>query len=234
MQISFKRKLALVAASLAVLAAVPFSPANAQIALSNLIVELMPGKDSRQDIEVLNSGADRAYVAVEPAEIVNPGTAAEQRRSEADPEKLGLLVAPSRMILEAGQRKMVRIAEIATPADRERIYRVTVKPVVGKVSSEQSGLKVLVGYDVLVLVRPSQPRPAVSATRSGDSVTFHNDGNISVELDEGRQCDSSGKLCSDLPGKRLYSGASWSTQIKPGNHPEYTLKSPGQRLRKIF
>ena len=64
MQISFKRKLALVAASLAVLAAVPFSPANAQIVLSNLIVELMPGKESRQDIEVLNSGADRAYVAV--------------------------------------------------------------------------------------------------------------------------------------------------------------------------
>jgi P pilus assembly chaperone PapD len=221
-------------AAAAFLAALPLGAASAQIVLSNLIVELAPGKDSRQDIEVGNSAPDRAYVAVEPAEIVDAGTRSETRRSEPDPEKLGLLVAPSRMILEAGQRKLIRIAEIAPPDERERVYRVTVKPVVGKVTSEQSGLKVLVGYDVLVLVRPAQPHPSISATRAGDSVTFRNDGNVSVELVEGRQCDSTGKVCSELPGKRLYAGAQWSTQLKAGYHPEYRLKSPGQSVRKTF
>jgi len=228
------RGLALGISILALLAAVPTSAASAQIVLSNLIVDLSPGKDSRQDIEVWNTGTDRAYVAVEPAEIVDAGTSSETRRSEPDPEKLGLLVAPSRMILEAGQRKLVRIAEIAAPGGRERVYRVTVKPVVGRVTSAESGLKVLVGYDVLVLVRPAQPQANVSATRSGNTVTFRNDGNVSVELEDGRQCDSTGKSCSDLQGKRLYAGSQWSTQVGPGRHPEYTLKSPGQSVRKAF
>ena len=221
-------------AAAAVAATIASAPADAQIALSNLVLELSPGKDSRQDVEVLNTGADRTYVAVEPAEIVNPGTPGEVRRTDPDPEKLGLLVAPSRMILDAGQRKLVRIAQLGAPGDRERIYRVTVKPVVGPISSGQSGLKLLIGYDVLVLVRPAKPLPSVSVTRAGDTVTFVNDGNVSVELEQGRQCDSSGKVCSDLPGKRLYAGARWATQIKPGNRPEYLLRSPGQVVRKVF
>lgn len=230
-----RSKKCFVAATAGAVAATVAPPAaNAQIALSNLVVEISPGKDARQDVEVLNTGADRAYVAVEPAEIVNPGTPAEVRRTDPDPEKLGLLVAPSRMILEGGQRKLIRIAELAPPGDRERIYRVTVKPVVGPLASDQSGLKVLIGYDVLVMVRPARPQASISVTRSGDTVTFHNDGNVSVELEQGRQCDASGKLCSDLPGKRLYSGAQWATQLKPGNHPEYMLRSPGQAVRKVF
>lgn len=215
-------------------APVAFSPASAQIALSEMIVDFQPGKDARQDIEVWNKSPDRAYVAVEPSEIVNPGTPSEARRQDPDPEKLGLLVSPARMILEGGERKLLRVAEISPPTDRERVYRVTVKPVVGPVTSSQSGLKVLVGYDVLVLVRPAHPQPNVSFTRSGDTATFRNDGNVSVELIDGRQCDSSGNVCSDLPGKRLYAGAQWSEPLLPGRHAEYTLQSPGQSMRKTF
>jgi P pilus assembly chaperone PapD len=213
--------------------ALPLAPATAQIQLSNLVVELTPGKDSRQDVEVWNSSSDRAYVAVEPSEIVNAGTSGETRRTEPDPEKLGVLVSPARMILDPGQRKLVRIANIA-PSDRERVYRVTVKPVAGPIAADQSGLKILLGYDVLVLARPSQPRPSVSASRSGNTMTFRNDGNVSVELEEGRQCDASGKACADLAGKRLYAGADWSIEVKPGYRPEYTLRSPGQRVHKLF
>ncbi len=143
----------------------PFGAAHAQIALSDLVVELHPGKDSRQDVEVANNGSDRAFVAIEPAEIVNPGTSAETRRSDPDPEKLGLLVSPSRMILEAGQRKLIRFADIEPASDRERVYRVTVKPVVGEIAKEQSGLKLLIGYDVLVLARP-RSRTRTSSSRA--------------------------------------------------------------------
>lgn len=210
------------------------TPAHAGIVLSQLIVDLQPGKDARQDIEVWNNSDARTYVAVEPREIVNPGTATEARRQDPDPEKLGLLVSPARMILDPGQRKLVRVAEIAAPETRERVYRVTVKPVVGPISSDESGLKVLVGYDVLVLVRPAQPAPAVTYGRSGDTAPFRNDGNVSVEMVDGRQCDPAGKSCSDLPGKRLYAGAQWSEPLKPGFRAEYTLKSPGQSVRKTF
>jgi len=222
------------AAALLLAAPAAFSPVCAQIAISEVIVDFQPGKDARQDIEIWNKSPDRSYVAVEPSEIMNPGTSAEARRQDPDPEKIGLLVSPARMILEGGERKLLRIAEIAPPADRERVYRVTVKPVVGPVTSSQSGLKVLVGYDVLVLVRPAHPQPNVSFSGSGDTATFRNDGNVSVELTDGRECDASGKVCSDLPGKRLYAGAQWGEPLQPGRHAEYTLESPGQSVRKTF
>jgi P pilus assembly chaperone PapD len=219
---------------LAIAAAIPLAPASAQLVVSNLVVDLLAGKDSKQDVEVWNNSADRAYVAIEPAEVMNPGTGAEARRTDPDPEKLGLLVSPSRMILDPGQRKLIRIAEITPPADREHVYRVTVKPVAGQIATEQSGLKVLIGYDVLVLSRPAQPQASIIATRSGDTMTFRNDGNVSVELEDGLQCDASGKSCADLQGKRLYAGARWSVRVRPGYRPEYTLRSPGQTLRKAF
>jgi P pilus assembly chaperone PapD len=202
------------------------SSAQAELVLSQLVVELHPGKVSRQDIEVWNNDTERAYVAVEPRQIVQPGQPAEKRMEDPDPEKLGLLVSPVRMVLEPGQRKLLRFADILPPSERERVYRVTVKPVVGALTSNQSGLKVLVGYDALVLVRPAKPLEGVSAVRTGRKLTWRNDGNISVELTEGKQCDTAGMNCIDLPGKRLYAGASWSVDLKSDAPADYSVRSP--------
>jgi P pilus assembly chaperone PapD len=201
----------------------PASTAGAELLLSQLVVELAPVTRSRSDIEILNNDSERAYVAAEPREVLNPGTASESRRDDPDPEKLGLLVSPSRMILDPGQRRLLRIATIAPPSDRERVYRVTVKPVVGELSAPGSGLKVLVGYDVLVLVRPRDMNPHVSATRSGNQLTLKNDGNVSVELVDGKACDAASS-CSELPGSRLYAGAQKTIEVSSSSQVEYKLK----------
>jgi P pilus assembly chaperone PapD len=208
--------------------------AQAGILLSDLIVELQPGKELKDDIEVWNNSPDRTYVAVEPREIIDPGTAEEKVRKDPDPEALGLLVTPTRMILEPGQRKIVRVASLAAQSDREHVYRVTVKPVVGDLESQSSGLKILVGYDVLVLVRPANAVPAVSASRSGRTLTFKNSGNVSVELVDGRQCDAARAHCTDLPGKRLYAGGTWSEELTSDLPVEYSVKEPGQTVRRTF
>jgi P pilus assembly chaperone PapD len=216
-----------------VAAAVPAVPATADITLSQLVVELQPGKHDRQDVDVANGGSEPAYVEVAPREIVAPGTTAETPRQDPDPEKLGLLVSPARMILAPGQHRLIRIATLLADTDRERVYRVTVKPVVGKVSSTQSGLKLLLGYDMLVLVRPAVASVAVTAARSGKALTFRNDGNVSVELIDGQQCDSAGH-CSALANKRLYSGASWTEQLNGTGAVTYTVNSPGKSERRRF
>jgi P pilus assembly chaperone PapD len=210
------------------------SSANADLVLSELVVELQPGKHMREDLEVWNDGPERSFVAIEPREIINAGSPDQSDRQDHDPAKLGLLVGPSRMILEPGQRKLVRIASLSGSADREHVYRVTVKPVVGGIQSDDSGLKLLVGYDVLVLVRPAQPLASVSASRNGRKVTFSNSGNVSVELVNGRQCQSGQAQCAELPGKRLYPGASWSVDLQSDSPAEYTLKSPGRMDRRQF
>lgn len=208
--------------------------AAADILLSDLIVELQPGKQSRDDIEVWNKSDQPAYVAIEPREILNAGTAGQTVRTDPDPEKLGLLVTPQRMVLDPGQRKIIRVALLAPPSDRERVYRVTVKPVAGELQSRDSGLKILVGYDVLVLIRPQSSAPVVSGMRSGGTLNFTNSGNVSVELVDGRQCDSSRAHCVDLPGKRLYAGASWSEPLSSDLPVEYTIREPGGTVRRTF
>lgn len=209
-------------------------PARAELILSQLVIDLGQGSKQRDDIEIWNKSDERAYVAIDPSEIINPGKAGEIRHQEPDPEKRGLLVSPARMILEPGQRKLVRIAAIGPRQDRERVYRVTVKPVVGELASTTSGLKLLVGYDVLVLLRPTNSRPNVTASRSAGSLTFRNEGNTSLELIDGKQCDSSGKACDELPGKRLYAGAQWTQKLKSSFPVEYTILSNGRSVRRKF
>lgn len=212
----------------------PSSAAHAELVLSQLVVELEPGKNVRHDVEVWNNGSDLTYVAVEPTEIVGAGTPTESRRKDPNPEELGLLISPARMVLEPGQRKLLRVAAIDPVSDRERVYRVTVKPVVGQLSSERSGLKILIGYDMLVLVRPAAPNPQLKWTRSGNHLVLRNEGNISAELTDGKQCDTTGKVCDPLPGGRVYVGAEKKVPIDPARRAYYLVKFPGKQIPSEF
>lgn len=200
-------------------------PADAELVVSQLIVELKPAGPRTADIEIFNNGEERSYAVVEPREIIKPGTSGEERVAIADPAKLGLLASPARMILEPSQRRTLRIAAIGAPGERERTYRVTVKPVAGDVAGSESGLKLMIGYDLLVLVRPQVVRNALRSERSGSKLTFTNDGNASVELAEGKQCDPGGKTCQALPAKRLYAGASWEQKLPRPAGGEYRVRS---------
>jgi len=223
-----------VGALLAVSILLAAAPARAELVLSELIVDLQSGKHVRDDVEVWNKSDERAFVAVEPRQILNASLASQSERRDPDPEKLGLLVSPTRMILEPGQSKLLRIATLAPANNREQVYRVTVKPVIAGVNARDSGLKILVGYDLLVLVRPLQALPNITANRSGRTLTFNNQGNVSVEIVEGKQCISSRADCKELPGKRLYPGASWTVELGSDLPAQYTLKSPGRIDRKTF
>lgn len=221
----------LLAAAAALL--LPLTGARAELSLSQLIVELQAGKHDRQDVEVANNGPDPAYVDIEPREILDPGTPSEAPRQDPDPEKLGLLVSPTRLILQPGQKRLVRVATLDPAAQRERVYRVTVKPVVGRISSAQSGLKVLLGWDMLVLVRPTTVTVAVRAVRAGNSMTFHNDGNVSIVLTDGQQCAAAGH-CTPLADKRLYAGTSWTEQVDGSAPVDYSVESVGKSDRRRF
>jgi P pilus assembly chaperone PapD len=214
-------------------AIVATEPARADLILSQLIVDLQPGHHDREDLEIVNTGPDRAFVSIGPKEVLHPGTSSETRVANPDPGQLGLLVAPARMILETGQRKLIRIASIGH-SDDERVYRVTVVPVVGDISHDHAGLKLLVGYDVLVLVRPAIPRPALVGERKGNQLTIRNTGNVSVELVDGKQCDSTGRDCASVDGGRIYAGAQKIFKINPSRPVQYTANVAGHSMAQKF
>lgn len=199
--------------------------ASAQLAVSQLIVELKPGASRAADIEIFNDSDERSFVSVEPREIINPGLDKEKPQLFPDPEALGLLVSPTRLVIEPRQRKRLRIAAIGPEPSRERVYRVTVKPVSGDVAGKETGLKLLVGYDLLVLVRPTVSAPNVELRRTGSVLRVLNRGNTSVELAEGKQCNEAGENCQQLPSKRLYAGASWQLQLPQAKAGEYRIRA---------
>lgn len=206
------------------LALVASLPVSAQIALNRIILDFS-GEQSRQDIEVVNNGEETAFVVVEPARIDQPGSPEEQRVTARDPNELGLLVTPNRLVLEPGERKLVRIAVIEPAAIVDRIYRVTVKPVLGEVRATETSLKLLVGYDVLVIVRPGGAAPDLNFERQGRRIIVTNNGNTNALLSEGRQCDASGGNCTDLPSKRLYAGARWQLELETDAPAEYYVSA---------
>ena len=199
------------------------APARAEMVLSQVIVDMQAGKPAHDDIEVWNGSHERMYVVAEPARIESPGTPAERRVSIADPAVSGLLVTPRRMVLEPGQRRIIRLAALLPRDMEERIYRVTVKPVAGQISAEVTALKVLLGYDVLVLVRPQRITGEVTGTRSGRRLSLRNDSNVAQEIYDGRQCNAVGKDCKQLPATRLYAGAQWTVELPYETAVEYRL-----------
>lgn len=205
-------------------AATMAAPASADLVLSQVIVDLTPDKVPRVDIDASNTGKERIYVVADPFEIVDPGKPGERRVANPDPAQLGLLVTPQKMILEPGEHKLVRIASIAPSSTAERIYRVTIKPVAGDVSSANTALKILVGYDVLVIVRPSVMTGTVTGVRNGDRLVLTNTGTTNVEIYEGKQCDAKGADCKPLIARRLYAGASLEQAIDPGRPVDYSIK----------
>ncbi len=207
---------------------------SADMLISQAILDFATTGDRRRDVEVGNSGRERMYVVVEPALIENPGTVGERRVAEPDPEKLGLLVTPTRLVLEPGERKVIRISLLREPPVADRVYRVMIKPAVGRVQSDQSAVKILVGYDVLVIQRPVAARDDVSFTRQGPWLTLRNGGNTNVLLSDGKQCDAAGHNCRTLETKRLYAGAQWRVRLPHGGPVTYSLQVGNNVVRRSF
>jgi P pilus assembly chaperone PapD len=204
--------------------------ASAELVLSQVIVDFLPDKPSREDIEVWNSGSERMYVSAEPFEIVSAGTPQERRAAVELADESGLLVSPRRLVLEPGERRIIRVAATGERPRSDAVYRLAIQPVAGALSAETDALKVFVGYDALVLVRPREIVDDLQAERRGRVLALRNDGNTAQELFDGRQCDAGGENCQALPSKRLYPGADWQ-QTLPYDTPATYKAAIGPTVR---
>lgn len=228
-----KRMTALRSAAACVIAALAV-PADAEMVLSQVIVDFLPEEPAHEDIEVWNSGQERMYVAAEPFRIVNPGTPQEDRQAISLEQDDALLVSPRRLVLEPGERRVIRIAAMADRAMTDAVYRVAVRPVAGPIAADTHALKVLVGYDVLVLLRPVEAREGLEVDRRGKALRLRNTGNTAAELFDGRQCAPDGQDCRALPSRRLYPGAQWDLTLPHGTVVTYRVATGGKSHERRF
>jgi len=203
------------------------SNASAQLTVSKTTFELTESSP-RSSVRLNNSGADTLYVNLEIEELLNPAEDESLRKPIdllANPD---MLVLPQQLVLEPGQTKLVRVVSTNAQVDSDKVYRLNVvpfagKPLLGDVEDKQIGVRILLGYKLLILVRPESISPKIEYTQLSNSLRFSNTGNTSVLLREIVACNTSGDDCQNLSANRVYPGEKYSVEL-PENLQSRALK----------
>ncbi len=205
--------------------------ATAQLSVNRSVIEFSPDK-LVQDIEVKNNGDFKIYLDLNAAEIINPESENPGRVELTDPRTAAVLVSPKQILLPPGQRKRVRVILRESATNKDRVFRLSVKPYTGKVKLDNDGgnkkasaIKVLVGYDLLLLSRPQNANADLKVKRTNNSIEFANNGNTNVLLRKIVQCGSSESDCVEIQPNRLYAGETYRVALpKSGPASRYPVK----------
>ncbi|SEA34322.1 fimbrial biogenesis chaperone [Microbulbifer marinus] len=183
-------------------------PTLAAMSLDKIIVYLDDAPNSREDIVVTNPDEETLYLQTEIYRVDNPGLPDEKRVRVVDPKEYKLLVSPSKAVLASGERKRFRLMSLERNLEREKVYRVTFKPVVGDIKTDRTALKILVAYQALVFVQPQGGNYQLALSNDDGAWILKNTGNVNVEVSNLQHCRSEND-CRPIEGAgRLYAGTS--------------------------
>lgn len=220
-------RLVLMALAAAMLLTLP-REAHAQLAVDRLWVDLDSQRTPRADILVRNESDEQYYINVQAFEIQNPGAKDEARVTKADPELLGILVTPSRMVMAPGAQRSVRVVGLDPNTAVDRVYRVLISPAVGALAAQEvpeggrgMSIKLLTAFEVLVVARPTNAHADIVGERSAEQVIIRNTGNSNALLYDGLVCppdanDEEG--CASIPATRLYAGRELVVSLPSPDH----------------
>ena len=166
------------------------------------IVHFPADKSPRQDVVIGNPGDEPLFVDVGILTVSEPGTDREQRVPVKDPDAAPLIATPRRLMVPPAGSRRVRLVNLEGHGDTEQVYRVDLKPVAPPEQMDTTGVRVLVGYQLLVFVAPAESRVDLTGQRDGKSLTLTNNGNVNVLLHEGEQCPPSPSTGSRGRGAR--------------------------------
>ena len=150
-----------------------------------------------------------------------------------------LIVSPQKLVIPYEGQQNIRFVSLLKNLKEDKIFRVKVEPVIGKVSSSaKQAVKVLIAYETLVMVRPANPLPIIDGNRDGKKLKLKNTGNTNTVIKEIRQCPS-GALkdsdkCKEVPGTRLYAGNIKEFDLPYDNEVDVTFDVNGKDEIKTF
>ncbi len=206
----------------------------ADFSINSAIIEFNKDGPRQQDVIISSHSSDSNYIITEINEVINPGRPDETRHLITDPAQSGLLVVPDKVVLAPGGEKVLRFVLLHEPDAQEHIYRVAIKPIVkGIDDSNRLGLKILIGYEVLVIVRPAASVPSYQAGRQGNNFSVINNGNTDILFQNGQQCLAPGN-CKPSRLMRVYPGTSAQVTL-PLNAPvTYSVWDGARTIEKRF
>ncbi len=210
-------------------------PLQAQLAVDKIIIEFDNASSGKNDVALANTSQEETlYVKIEVLEVSDPGTPKEKRFVADDPFKIGLIASPTKVIIPPGSKRLVRLVNLFPATGQERVFRVNFTPIAGDEQTEGTSVKLMIGYQALVIVRPEKTVFDLVGTRQGNKLVLTNNGNTNVYLDSVRQCTSE-KLeeCTSLTENRLYPGNTWEVELT-GDGPVAFNANDGQGRRQMI
>ncbi|AQQ66928.1 hypothetical protein Mag101_04205 [Microbulbifer agarilyticus] len=192
-------------------------PALAAMSLDKIIVYLTDTPNAREDIVVSNPDSDTLYLQTEVYRVDNPGLPNEERVRVVDPKDFRLLVSPPKTVIPPGEQRRIRMMSLESGLQKEVVYRVNFKPVVGDVTSDRTALKILVGYQVLVFVQPEEGASKLAIKRKDGALYLSNSGNINTEVVEAWHCPSAETPTQDCRELKIVGRLYPGTQISLDN-----------------
>lgn len=211
--------------------------AHGAMSINRAVITFTPDDSPREDVVVSNPDEEALYIDVQVLDVLKPGTDEEERNVVKDPESIGLIATPRRLRVPPGGERLVRLVNLNGHADRERVYRVNLKPMSGPVESEQMGVRVLVGYQLLVFVEPREADVDLKAERDGKELMLHNRGNVNVRLHQGEQCPPEpvqDDECREVSGLRLYPGNREVLELPREGPVTFSVTAAGESRKRRF
>lgn len=231
------KQLSIYSVSLLMLVSVSFS--SQAMYIDRAIIDLLPDESPRQDVKVINDTDDNLYVRIDVFDVTDPGTDDERRTLVKNPDDIQLLVTPAKMVVPPKASKLLRIINLDADLKEEKIYRINVTPILPPLAEteEETKVRLVVAYQVLVLVAPKNPQYVLEAERKGKTLSMVNSGNSYVVLTEGKQCplpNSEEKDCFKIPSKRLYPGNHYNVDLPYDVSAEISLQGVARNEKKII
>lgn len=198
-------------------------------------IDFAPSR-SREDVLISNPGKEKVFLEVNVLEVRNAGTPDEKWEPNTDPATVGLVAAPRRITIPPGGQRMVRLVNVGGIGDKERIYRLHVNPVAGgadDIGGKGLSLKVMVGYQLLVVIPPKQPIWSFDGQRAGTQLLLTNTGRSNVFFYDGKQCDGLGD-CVKAETLRLYPGNTRVIELQRDAPVSYSITTGDSTTVRTF
>ena len=192
---------------LTLLLILPIKALRADIVLNKMIVDFLPKGPKQENLDLFNRGKTIDYVSTKIFEIQNPGMKNEKRVEISKGNKNRLVIAPNKLTINPGTHKRFQFISTDKDLKKDKIYRVEIVPNISGIEAPKGsiGIKILVGYEVLAIVRPQKMDFKLKVVRDGENITFINEGNTNILLDNIKQCKTKNN-CKTILANRLYAG----------------------------
>lgn len=209
--------------------------AQAEMRVIPLFVDFAHDDAYSKDVEVFNKGEHPIYVKVEVREVKNPGTEQEKRLPVQKLSDKALVAVPEKLTIPGNSKKNVRLTSLGTATSKDTVYRISYTPAYGQLKAKSTGIKILVAYEGLVVIRPPKPVAHIEAERKGDTIVFRNTGNTNAILERGSQCDPQNKAkCESLTTRRLYAGNVWEYKLPFSGPVTYEVNNGVRAETRVF